>query len=339
MRRRTVLQSSALFAIGALSTNLLGGCGNQAADVKSGTGTSSTKPLRVGLIPWLGWHGTYLADLKGLFKAEGVTVDQKVFQTVTEVNTALLANQIDLAWLVAVDLLVLTAQAPDLKNIMVSDYSGDVDAILGRGISGPADLKGKTIAREDIPYEVVFLGQYLQRAGLTAKDVKILSMTVPDGSAAFAAGKVDAVVTYEPFITKAIKEKPETKVLFSAAGTNIIPNSLAGHSKVLEDRREDVMAYMRAVDKGMKFAKDNPKEANEAIAKWTGITADEVADLMTKIKLLDIEANKSIAFNPQNPLNLLDSVESAAKILKSAGKIKKPVDSKTLIDDSLIKAL
>jgi NitT/TauT family transport system substrate-binding protein len=333
MRRRTVLQSSALLAMSALSASAFSSCTSQ---TNSG---SDQKPLRVGLIPWIGWHGAYLADVKGFFKAEGIVVEQTVFQTVTEVNTALIAKQLDMAWLVAVDLLVLVAQAPDLKNIMVSDYSGDVDAILGRGITKPQDLKGKTIAREDIPYEVVFLGQYLRKIGLTEKDVKIVSTPVPDGTAAFVAGKVDAVVNYEPFIGKALKERKDAKVLFTAKASNVIPNALAAHSNVLTERRDTVLAYMRAVDKGIKFAASNSKEANELIAKWTGVSAADVKDQLSRIVLLDIAANKSIAFNPDNPLNTLASIESAAKILRDVGKITKPVDSGSLIDGSLVQAL
>ena len=333
MRRRTVLQSSALLAMSALSASAFSSCTSQ---TNSG---SDQKPLRVGLIPWIGWHGTYLADVKGFFKAEGIVVEQTVFQTVTEVNTALIAKQLDLAWLVAVDLLVLVAQAPDLKNIMASDYSGDVDAILGRGIAKSQDLKGKTIAREDIPYEVVFLGQYLRKIGLTEKDVNIVSTPVPDGTAAFVAGKVDAVVNYEPFIGKALKERKDAKVLFTAKASNIIPNALAAHSDVLTERRNTVLAYIRAVDKGIKFAASNSKEANELIAKWTGVSAADIKDQLSRIVLLDVAANKSIAFNPDNPLNMLASIESAAKILRDVGKITKPVDSGSLIDGSLIQAL
>lgn len=333
MRRRTVLQSSALLAMSALSASAFSSCTNQT------NSDSDQKPLRVGLIPWIGWHGAYLADLKGFFKAEGIVVEQTVFQTVTEVNTALIAKQLDLAWLVAVDLLVLVAQAPDLKNIMVSDYSGEIDAILGRGITTPQDLKGKTIAREDIPYEVVFLGQYLRNIGLTEKDVNIVSTPVPDGTAAFVAGKVDAVVNYEPFIGKALKERKDAKVLYTAKGSNVIPNALAAHSNVLTERRNTVLAYMRAVDKGIKFAASNAKEANELISKWTGVSAADIKDQLSRIVLLDIAANKSIAFNPDNPLNTLASIESAAKILRDVGKITKPVDSGSLIDGSLIQSL
>jgi NitT/TauT family transport system substrate-binding protein len=339
MRRREILRSSALFTLGAVSTSILGSCGNQDTQKTSGNSSKGKSPLRVAMIPWIGWGSVHIAEQKGFFKAEGIEVQQTVFQTVSEVNTALLAKQMDLAWLVAVDLVVLTEKEPDLKFIYSSDYSGEVDAIVGYKINTAADLKGKKLAREDIPYEVVFTGKYLESVGLTDKDVQILSLPVPDATTAFIAGKVDAATIYEPFIGKALKERPGSKVLYTAKGTNVIPNGLAGSAKVLGDRREDTLAYLRAISKAMKFAKENPKESNELLAKWVGITAKEVEEQMKHVKLLDMEANKAIVFNAGNPLNVIQSIDSAAPILVKSGKAVKAVPGKGLVDDSFVKAL
>jgi NitT/TauT family transport system substrate-binding protein len=337
MHRREIIRYSALFTLGALSTYSLASC-NQNQTSSSNT-QSGKSPLRVALIPWIGWGSAQIAEVKGFFKEEGVDVKQTVFQTVSEVNTALLSGQMDLAWLVAVDLLVLTEKAPDLKFIYASDYSGEVDAIVGHGINTPSDLKGKKLAREDIPYEIVFTGSYLNSIGLNDKDVEILSLAVPDAAAAFVAGKVDAATIYEPFIGKALKERPGSKVLYTAKGTNIIPNGLAGSDKFLQARRNDILAYLRAINKGLKFIKESAPEANEILAKWTGTTAKDITDQMSRIKLLDIQENQSIVFNDKDALNVIKSIDSAAPILVQANKVSQVVSGAKLVDGSFIKAL
>jgi NitT/TauT family transport system substrate-binding protein len=340
MHRREVLRYSALLGLGAASTSILGSCSNQTGSSPSGeTGSQNKTPLRVALIPWIGWGSAHIAEKKGFFGEEGIEVQQTVFQTVSEVNTSLLAKQMDLAWLVAVDLVVLSEKTPDLKFIYACDYSGDVDAIVGYGVNSAADLKDKKLAREDIPYEVVFTSKFLESAGLTEKDVQIQSLPVPDATAAFVAGKVDAVTTYEPFIGKALKERPGSKILKTVKDTNIIVNGLAGSGALLQARREDVLAYLRAIAKGMKFSQDSPQEANEIVAKWVGITPAEVADQMKRIRLMDMAANKSVVFNPSDPLNVIQSIDSAAPILVSTGKAAKAVPGKDLVDDSFVKAL
>jgi NitT/TauT family transport system substrate-binding protein len=339
MRRRDILQSSALLTVSAVATAILGSCGQQTSTKDAATNSAQKAPLHIAMIPWIGWGSAHIAEVKGFFKEEGIEVKQTVFQTVSEVNTALLSKKVDMSWLVALDLLVLAAQAPDLKFIYASDYSGEVDAIVGNGINSPADLRGKKIAREDIPYEVVFTNKYLASVGLTEKDVQIVSLAVPDAHTAFIAGKVDAATIYEPFVGKALKGRPGSKVLYTAKGSNVIANGLAADSSVLKNRREDILAYLRAIAKAMKFAATNPQETNELLAKWVGATSAEVTAQMTQVRLLDMAANKSIVFDEANPLNVINGIDAAAPILTKAGKISKTLAGKDLVDGSFVKAL
>ena len=180
---------------------------------------------------------------------------------------------------------------------------------------------------------------YLASVGLTDKDVQTVSLAVPDAHAAFIAGKVDAATIYEPFVSKALKGRPGSKVLYTAKNSNTIANGLAADSSVLKARKEDVLAYLRAIAKGIAFAKANPKEANEIIAKWVGATPEEVTSQMAQVRLMDMAANKSIVFDDKNPLNAINGIDSAAPILIKAGKISKALAGKNLVDGSFVKAL
>lgn len=343
MRRRTIIKSSALFGLGALGASVFSSCvqPNNNSSTSTNTATSKgLKPLRVGLVPWLGWEGLYIADLKKFYAAEGIEVEQTMFKSPTEVNDALLAGKLDLAAAVGADLFSLTTKVPNIKVVMVTDYSGELDGILSNNkILKPEDLKGKKIAREDVPFEVVFLGEFLKRGGLTEKDVQIVSLSGEEGAKAFMASKVDAVVTYDPFITKSLKARKDAKQLFSPKGTSIIANSILVHGKVIEERRNDMLAYLRAIDKASKWVKANQAEANNLTAKWLELSVAELVVQRPKIYTLDITENKIVAFNASNPLNLESSLRSASKILLDGGRIKTMVDAATLIDGSLIKSL
>jgi NitT/TauT family transport system substrate-binding protein len=342
MRRRTVIKSSALLALGAVSAVGLGSCGNQSSTsskTNGGDRAQSDTPLRVGLVPWVGWSRAQVAEMKGFFKEEGVNVEQKVYDTVTAVNAALVAKELDLAWVVAADMVVMADEAPGLKFILACDYSGDVDAIVGRGISSADEARGKTFAREDVPFQIVFLNKYLESIGLMEKDVKIVSLDVPSAVKAMTAGEVDAIATYEPFIGSILKETPETKVLFSAKGTNVIVNGLAGHSQVLQSRRQDVLAYMRALNKGLEFAKANPEEGNKMIADWVASTPEDTVAILEKLNMLDLASNKAIAFAAGNKLNVASSFDSAVPILVSAGKATSEIPGISFVDASFVEAL
>jgi NitT/TauT family transport system substrate-binding protein len=341
MRRRTLIKSSALFGLGAVGTSLFSSCVQSNNNPSSSPTTSKgLKPLRVGFLPWLGWEGLYIADLKKLFAIEGIEVQQTMFKSPTEINEALLAGKIDIGGVVAADMFGLTAKMSDLKIIMVTDYSGEVDGILtDKKILKPEDLKGKKFAREDTPYELVFVSEFLKRGGLTEKDVQIVNLTAEEGAKAFMAGKVDAVATYDPFITKALKVRKDSKQLFSPKGTSIIANSIVAHGNVITERKNDVLAYLRAIDKGSKMAKANQPEANELMSKWLELSVPEIVSQRPKIYTLDITDNKVVAFNSSNSLNLESSLRAASKILLDSGRIKVLGDAANLIDSSLIKSL
>lgn len=346
MRRRTILRSSALLGLSAAATVFLGSCNSPTASEQTDTAngesaveSSDNGPLRVALVPWLGWGETKIAEAQGFFEEKGIEVEQTVFQSVTEVNTAFLSGQVDMAWLVASDLVVLSDTTPGLKFIYASDYSGEVDAVVGRNVASPADLAGKTIAREEVPYEIVFVEKFLESAGLTKDDVNVVPLTAADGSVALVAENLDAVATYEPFVSNAVNASEENTILFTAAGTNIIVNGLAGQEDLLAERREDILAYLRALEKANQFRENNPEEANNIIAEWIEVTPEEVADLMGKITMLDIADNKAIAFSEENDLNAANSISDAGPILVEAGAAKSAPSGEELVDGSFVNEL
>lgn len=346
MRRRTILRSSALLALSAASTVIFS-CNSPTASGPTDTansdgsavGSNSNSPLQVALVPWLGWGETKIAEVQGFFEEAGIEIEQTVFQSVTEVNTAFLSGQVDMAWLVASDLVVLSDTTPGLKFIYASDYSGEVDAIVGRNVASPADLAGKTIAREEVPYEIVFVEKFLESAGLSKTDVNVVPLTAADGSVALVAENLDAVATYEPFVSNAVNASDENTVLFTAAGTNIIVNGLAAPEDLLTERREDILSYLQALEKANQFRENNPEEANNIIAEWIEVTPEEVADLMGKITMLDIADNQAIAFSEENDLNAANSISDAGPILVEAGAAKTATPGAELVDGSFVNEL
>jgi NitT/TauT family transport system substrate-binding protein len=310
----------------------------QSPSPQSSNPSPNAQPLIVATSPWPGFVGHYVAIAQEFPKAEGVVIEDKPLQVATDVNTALVAGKVDLAWTGVPDMVTLAGQAPDLRLILLSDYSNGADGILARNVTTVEQLKGKEVAWEGLPLQAFLLRKYLQTGGLVEKDIQLKVMNASDAAAAFAAKRIDGAVTYEPWLTKAAKEGQGT-VIFSSKDTNIIPVGLVAKSTTIADRKPEIVAYLKAVQKGLQFYKDNPKDADAIVAKSLGVTAAEVPDLLQTIRLMSIEDNKTITFNPSNSLNVVDSLEFAAKTGKEIKIVAPSVDAKTLYDDSLVKAL
>jgi len=332
MRKRTFVKWLPLFVIGCLISIYGMACSSQPQATSEST--QAKPPLVVAVQPWIGFRGHYIAMAENLFAPEGLTVKEEFFQVATDTNTALASGKADMAWIGGADLLTLVAQAPSLKIIMASDYSNGSDGIVGRNVVKPEDVKGKKVAREDAPYSIVFLATYLAQGGLTEKDLDVVPLSAADAMTAFIAGRVDVATTYEPWLSKA-----KSNIIFTSKGTNAIPLVLATREEVIQNRRDEVLSYLKVIDKAIAFAESNPEKAAEIVAKQLGVTPEEIPAQLAGIRPFNIKSNREEVFNSNHPLSLVKSLDAASKTLYQLGKIPHPIDANTLVDDSFVKAL
>ncbi|HBY81756.1 MAG TPA: thiamine biosynthesis protein, partial [Cyanobacteria bacterium UBA11148] len=276
------------------------------------TNSPQSQPLVSATNNWVGYSGHHVAVGKNFFSEQGLKVQDLFFQSATEEITAFLAGKVDLGWFTSGDAIQMIAKDPSIKMIYLVDYSDGSDGILGRGIKSPQDAKGKTVARENILFERVLLQAYLQKAGLTEKDVVIKDLASADAAAAFAAKNVDIAVTYEPYLSKAAKQG-EGEVIFSTKGTNLIADVVVARDSLIQSRKADLQAYFRAVDKAVKLLNSGDPEAFKISGAKLGVTGDEVKQQLLGAKLFDLEGNKSVGFNKNNPNSLIGNLELTAK--------------------------
>jgi NitT/TauT family transport system substrate-binding protein len=300
--------------------------------------TPTAPALTSGTNNWVGYAGHHIAVGKGLFKAQKLEVQDFFFASETEEQTAFLAKKLDIAWFTSGTAVQIAAQDPTAKIIYLIDYSNGGDGIIARGIKSPKDIKGKTIAREDILFEKVLLQAYLSKAGLTEKDVTIKSMPAADAATAFAAKQVDMAVSYEPYLRKAAKQGGG-EVVFSTENTNLIADVVMVHSDVLTSRAADLQTYFKAIDAAVKLAIAGDPEAMKITGAKLGISGDEVKEQLKLVKLFDLEGNKTIGFNKANPNNMRGNLELNAKAAYDFKIIPKPLPIDQLYDESIVNAL
>lgn len=299
---------------------------------------AQTAPLVSGVNPWPGYSGHYVALKKDFFKQEGVNVQEAYFQSATEGITAFLANKLDVAWVTSGDAIQIIGKDPTAKIFYLVDYSNGSDGIIGRGIKDPKDLKGKTIGRENLLFEEVLLRAYLAKGGLTPKDVTIKDMTAADAATAFASKKVDAAVSYEPWLTKAAKQGGG-EVIFTTKGTNLISDVIVTRQKVIDARKTELQGYIRAVDKAVKLVNTGDAEALKIVGDKLGAKPDETKEQIAGVTIFDIAGNKSTGFNLSNANNMMKNLELTVKTAVDTKLLSKPIDTKALYDASIVNSL
>lgn len=329
---------SRLFLSFIVSFVLFTACSQQLRTNAPVTSSSQSQPLVSATNNWVGYSGHHVAVGKKFFSQEGLQVQDLFFQSASEEITAFLAGKIDLGWFTSGDTIQMVAKDPSIKMFYLVDYSNGSDGILGRNIKSPQDAKGKTIARENILFEKVLLQAYLQKGGLTEKDTKVKDLAAADAAATFAAKQVDMAVSYEPYLTKAARQGGG-EVVFSTKDTNLIADVIAVHDKLIQTRKTDLQAYLRAVDKAVKLLNSGDPEALKISGAKLGISGDEVKAQLAGAKLFDLEGNKSIGFNKSNSNSLIGNLDLTAKAAYDFKIVPQPLKVESLYDDSIVKSM
>ncbi len=327
-RKFSSILSFPILAVAALFLTVA--CSSQSSNLSA--------PIAVSTYPWIGYSGQFIGVEKGLFKQQGLNIQDVSFPNGTEEAAAFLAKKIDIGWFTSGDAVQIASQDPSVKIIYTADYSNGGDGIIGRGITSAADLRGKTVAREDLLFVKQFLRAYLQKAGLTEKDVTVKNMTADVAADAFASQQVDVAVTYEPHLLKAAEEGGG-KVIFSTKGTNLIADVIIVRDEFLQSHKAEVQKYLKAVDEGVQLLLANDPEALKIASARLETSESDVKQQKELVKVFDAKDNKEVAFNPKNPQNLMGNLTMTAQAAYEFRIADQKMDASTLINDSLVKAL
>ncbi|MGE7989644.1 aliphatic sulfonate ABC transporter substrate-binding protein [Pseudomonas sp. NPDC089554] len=236
---------------------------------------SAEQTLRIGyqksstLLTLLKARGT----LEQRLQAQGIRVSWHEFPSGLPLLEALNLGNVDLSADVADTVPVFTqAAGAQLTYFARETPSPTAQAILvpeGSSLQSLADLKGKRVAVTKAAGSHYLLIQALAKAGLSFKDIQPAYLIPADGRAAFENGKVDAWVTWDPYVASAQRQQ-KARVLVDGSGlANYQRYYLAGsdyakaHPKVLET----VYQSLREVGA---WTKANPEAAARVLGPLWG---------------------------------------------------------------------
>jgi len=298
------------------------------------------EPIKLGMSTWLGYAPLYLAKEKGFFQKKGIEVEIVVIESPADRRAAFAADKIQ-GMATTVDTHVMTAAAENpipVKQVLALDDSHGGDGMVAKKeIKTIKDLKGKTVAAQlGAGASYFWLNYVLAQNGMKLSDLKTIDMKAGDAGSAFVAGKVDAAVTWEPWLSKA-KETPFGAVLLSSDKTpGIIVDSLAFKPDFLKKRGADVKKIVTAWNEAVKFAAENPKEADPIMAKFTGQKPEEFTKEKTGVRFYGAKENKDYFGTPQKPGLLYTVTQRAADLWFELKLIKTKPKAADLIDGSYL---
>ncbi len=299
---------AAALALSVVSGASLAGCSSSGAassqPASSGQAASSSEASSsggqfysgttiLGQSSWIGFAPLLLAEQKGFFKNHGADVKIQSIESKSDSKSALAAGRIQ-GISTTVDTHVMNAAAGLKVGIVLAlDTSDGGDGIIAKKeLTTVKSLVGKTVALDTTGGADYFWFQYLlQKENLSLKEIKVQSMTAGDAGAAFVSGKVDAAVTWQPWLSKADKTSFGHTLRSSKEDPGIIVDSLALSQDFISKYPGTVQAIVDAWYDALAYMKTNPDDAYQIMASKLGMTAADFKTEMPDVKFYDKEGN------------------------------------------------
>jgi len=330
-RRFTRSLSLTAAATAALALALTG-CTN--ASSGGGGSTAEGGEIRMGTQPWLGYGQWYVAEDQGFFEERGVDVKLSSFNADADVNAALAADRLDMANVGAQAALQFMEEGVDVSLVLLLDSATEADAILsGEDIQSIEDLKGKTVAFERGATSEILLAEALEDAGMSFEDIEVVESSADKVTPMVLADRVDAGVTYEPYVSEAIAADAGVRALLTAGDyPGLITDVLVVRNDVLDERPDEVREVLAAWDDAVNFTVENTDEGRAIIAKGVGSDAADLASAFDGVHYYTLAENRELLTGDY----LTETLPALVSVAERIGLISGKVDAESAIRSEFI---
>ncbi|MCX7781707.1 MAG: ABC transporter substrate-binding protein [Negativicutes bacterium] len=320
----------AVMLAAVMLTTLLAGCGSgQQAQPQP----AKAQKIIIAYTPWTGYGALFVAQAKGMFKARGLDVELQSIESVGERKQALAAGKIQ-AMAASLDVSVSTVADLPLKFVWAFDASAGADGLLAKpGIKSIADLKGKQVAYHKGSSSHFMLTELLAKNGLKESDIQTVDMKASEAAAAFMAGKVDAAVTWEPHLSKAVKSGAGAVLATSKETPGLIADVLVFKEDYIKANAEQVQKIVEAMAEATDYLLKNQAEASKIMAEAFKMKPEDVAADFPTMKFYDLQGNLEFYGTAAKPGPIYEVAKKAAqfyveqKVLKQLPDLSKNIDS------------
>jgi NitT/TauT family transport system substrate-binding protein len=296
--------------------------------------------VRIAHSTWVGYGPLYIAREKGIFKKNGVDVDLIVMEDPKERFPTLMADKIQMI-ASTVDTALLYLKKPnDFQYVVAIDDSNGGDGIVAiKDIKTIADLKGRKVAVNEGSVSEFYLNVLLAKAGLKEADLNTVNMTAGDAGGAFVAKRVDAAVTWEPWLSKGKATDFGHLLVDSSTTPGLITDVIIVKTSWANTHQKDIAGIVRSWNEAVAYYRSNPDEAIAIMAKGVGgwlKDPKEFKATLPGIKFYGADDNKAFFGTKAKPGPLATTVKAAIDVWSSHGKLQVKVTPADLINYSYV---
>ena len=217
---------------------------------------------------------------KGLFRKHGLDLKLKVVDTGTHMVAAMEKREVQIGDM-SVTTFLKARHGGDpfrvigiIQNDATRSNADEPLAIVARKDSGirPGnieDLKGKRVGLAQAQTSDEYFKMVLAKRGMKYDDVTIVNIMAPPALApALKEGKVDAVVSWEPFNTVVLDQVPESYTVIRGGGYLSYIMVATAHEPTLQSSPEVIRNFVAGLAEASQYTRQHRDEAVAIFVKW-----------------------------------------------------------------------
>jgi NitT/TauT family transport system substrate-binding protein len=239
--------------------------------------TPTQTELKIALFPSLDYAPLFVGLKRNIFKKAGLEIKITYVYTGSGLMAALTSGQTDMATnSVAAGANAIINGLP-IKLLTVADYqpikkNTEVLVQSSSSIKTWADLAGKTVATINLR-GLFHLGvaAALEAAGGDPASIKAVPMSPADEPNALLAGRVDAIVIQDPFLTVAKENNPSLRSIgnpFGALPYRILAGAFYTSKAAIESKAPALRAFKKAWTEATVLSNKNLTLTRQIVPKY-----------------------------------------------------------------------
>lgn len=234
----------------------------------------AAKPLRLVYPNKVCYEPFIIAQAKGYFAAEGVEVDIKLVGGGILAAESLMTGAADVAAMGDAPYLIAASRSRRVQ--LLTRYGGGSNMhrlISQRSLSQIKQLEGARVGIQMGSSTYGAMLAWCKLVGINPNKIEFVPLSPLDMPQAMQTGQLDAMAGSEPWPTNVesfCKKKVHELADFSALN-NTFPLVVAASKQALEERKDDLEALTRALQKAIAFMREYPVETVQIAAAAIGL--------------------------------------------------------------------
>lgn len=289
--------------------------------------------IKVAISPWPGYEPLVLGVEKEFYEDIDVRIIR--YATPSESFRALRDGIVDVACFTADEVLHYAEVRDTPKMFLVLDISNGGDAIVARPeIKSISDLKGKKVYIEHSA-----LGNYVIKRSMdfatdiNINDIQLSTVELGKHLEDYNRGKVDALVTYEPFLTELLNSGAHTLFDSSQIPQEIV-DVMVTNNETLIKKQKSLQKLVDGWYKTLEYIKVNQKESIEKMSAYENISIE--AFLQSYKKLIIPSRMQTIEMFKTEDGSFFNALARLSELMLENGSLNKKINTKLLVEPYLV---